>query len=318
VRFAPIGQGKPQIAPAAVDLISGLEPRIDLHLLAVDPVQALGRVAGVIRKKACVTQSHSLFAPNYTDRFSPVVSMFGPQCNIIQGNSGSAVFDSRGVVRAVVSAGLKEDATPMGSGNFVGVASNTACIRHSRLSAESGNAPTHPSCRRLEIPTSGHLAAARLSEILSRLPRSLSVQSNALAFSDDPLAQQLLERWLKIGDELNRRTQSEFGFTLDGGQLIQLDRKPRSSGLALRFTPVCLNREGARAFGIRFRIEHALTDEVDAYGRPGLSVEIDNSSTEELAVSETISPCSAARGTSPLPLSNSLTPIGVNDLRQLQ
>lgn len=74
-------------------------------LESVDP-QSKFEAVGKLTRRKCVLKRGAQPVPNDVDELSPISTVFGPDCNARQGNSGSAVLNSRGQAVAVLFAGM--------------------------------------------------------------------------------------------------------------------------------------------------------------------------------------------------------------------
>lgn len=116
----------------------GLADGLDVQSLVVDPMKensdAGPKLRGIIRRKSCRAIVGTTVVPGAVQSHYAVSTVAG--CNIIQGNSGSPVFDSNGKIRGVISATVPAQAAPSSPSNAtpekyetVNVVANAACMK---------------------------------------------------------------------------------------------------------------------------------------------------------------------------------------------
>jgi len=126
----------------------GLSPDEPLSAWTVDPVSEVNP-GGTLRKKSCKPVAGSVLAPDFTGkndgRRAPVAALSG--CEILHGNSGSPLVDSRGQARALIFATLP--AREMENQKFtdMSLATNLACI--------DPQSPDQEKCARRETRPTG-------------------------------------------------------------------------------------------------------------------------------------------------------------------
>lgn len=118
------------------------------RVLALDPASAF-RIVGVLRVKTCRAIQRSMLIPSFVHDFNEVATF--TDCDIISGNSGSALIDKDGKVRGIMYAkidGYKSDGNetlPAVSFSPMSMGTNAACVQIP-LEVSNGLSSTHTLC----------------------------------------------------------------------------------------------------------------------------------------------------------------------------
>lgn len=113
----------------------GIDGNEYLTVEKVDPVKDPGEMLGEQKEAQCLTVKNTMLLKRFTSRFSPVASVVN--CNIIPGNSGSAVIGPRNAITGVVYAGynlqpvldaFREENIEVNSAAVMSLTTNFACL----------------------------------------------------------------------------------------------------------------------------------------------------------------------------------------------